>query len=116
MCKAVYSCRAQTVCFRYSNGQPLPAYAGDRSYPDLSSFIENQSTLYARGQLVDSNEEKEVVLSGFGRPNPEGKVLEVDEGSLDVLIGNGPVLVEFFAPWCSQSVFTVPVLSLCSLP
>lgn len=88
--------------FRYSNGQPLPPYSGDRSYPDLSKWIDEQSTLYARGQLLESNEEKEVVLSGFGRPNPEGKVLEVDEGGLDVLVGNGPVLVEFYAPRCAQ--------------
>ena len=86
----------------YSNGQALPAYAGDRSYSDLSEWIEDQSTLYARGQLLESNEEKEVVLSGFGRPNPEGKVLEVDERSLDVLTGNGPVMVEYYAPWCGQ--------------
>ena len=86
----------------YANGQILPAYAGDRSYPDLSQWIEDQSTLYARGQLLESSEEKGVVLSGFGRPNPEGKVLEIDERSLGVLLGNGPVMVEYYAPWCGQ--------------
>ncbi|ORY27667.1 thioredoxin-like protein [Naematelia encephala] len=86
----------------YSNGQPLPAYSGDRSYDDLAKLIDDQSTLYARGQLLDSKAEQEVVSSGFGRPNPEGKVLEVDESGLEVLIGNGPVLVDFFAPWCAH--------------
>ena len=90
-----------------SNGQPLPAYSGDRSYSDLSNWIDEQSTLYARGQLLESNEEKEVVMSGFGRPNPEGKVLEVDEGGLDVLVRNGPVMVEYYAPWCAQWVYLI---------
>ena len=43
-----------------------------------------------------------MVLTGFGRPNPDGKVLEVDEASLEMLIANGPVLAEFYAPWCGQ--------------
>jgi thiol-disulfide isomerase/thioredoxin len=78
-------------------------YTGDRSLADLSRWIDEQSTLYARGQLVTGDRhEEEIVLSGFGRPNPDGKVLEVDEAGLDVVVGNGPVLVEFFAPWCGQ--------------
>jgi thiol-disulfide isomerase/thioredoxin len=89
---------------RYSDGVPLQPYKGDRSYADLSKYIEEQSTLYARGQpgTVQSSQDAEVVSSGFGRPNTEGKVLEVGERELTVLKENGPILVEFFAPWCGQ--------------
>jgi thiol-disulfide isomerase/thioredoxin len=94
--------REAYVC-RYSDGQLLSQYTGDRTYNDISTWIDEQSTLYARGQLLAGDQHEEQVLSsGFGRPNPEGKVLEVDEAGLDVLIGNGPVLVDFFAPWCGQ--------------
>lgn len=87
----------------YSDGQALPPYNGDRSYEDLTRWVDEQSTSYARGQLsAHDQHEEEVVLSGFGRPNPEGKVLDVDEAGLDLMKGNGAVLVKYYAPWCGQ--------------
>lgn len=81
----------------------MSMYTGDRSHASLSKYIDEQAMLYARGQLLakDSTEES-VVSSGFGLPNPDGKVLEVDEKELEVLKNNGDVLVEYFAPWCGQ--------------
>ena len=35
-------------------------------------------------------------------PNPEGMVVEADAEILEAMKASGPVLVEFYAPWCPQ--------------
>jgi thiol:disulfide interchange protein len=46
--------------------------------------------------------EPDVVSAPRTKPNPEGRVVEVDELELDKIIRQGPVLVDFYAPWCGQ--------------
>lgn len=41
-------------------------------------------------------------VSSRSQPNPEGRVMEVDDKGLDAMIRQGPVLVDFYAPWCGQ--------------
>jgi thiol-disulfide isomerase/thioredoxin len=92
------------LTLRYTDGVPSP-YSGDRSPDDLSKYIEEHSSIYARAQLpVAPSEPQEVASSGFHRPNPDGVVVEVDEAGLEKATGEGAVLVDFYAPWCSQCV------------
>jgi hypothetical protein len=89
----------------YSDGQLIGPYSGDRAYAPLSAYIEEQAIPYARGGSVpgqSSSQSEEIISSVTGRPNPEGKVLEVDEAGLATIEGNGPVMIEYYAPWCGQ--------------
>jgi hypothetical protein len=83
----------------------MPAFEGERTLVELGKYIDEQATAYARGKALnsDENDAQDVFSSGFGRPNPDGKVIEVTEATLDVLKSNGPVLLDFYAPWCTQS-------------
>lgn len=94
--------REPSLTHSYSDGHSTP-YSGDRSLADLSRFIDEQSSTYARALLPNApSQAQEVVASGFHRPNPEGQVAEVDEVELERLIAEGPVLADFYAPWCGQ--------------
>jgi thioredoxin-like negative regulator of GroEL len=84
----------------YKDGQPTQ-YSGERTYEKLEEFIETHSSEYARTQLPMAPSEPDGSVSRT-KPNPEGRVMEVDEKELDVFTRQGPVLVDFYAPWCSQ--------------
>jgi hypothetical protein len=87
---------------RYSNGKLVePNYSGDRSYDDLNKFIEDESAKYASTQLLKAPADDEAVFT-TARPNLDGKILELGEDELKEIKGKGPVLVEYFAPWCGQ--------------
>ncbi len=59
--------------------------------------------MYAHGQLSQSEEAQDGGdVAGQRRPNPAGNVADVDEAGLEALKQSGPVLVDFFAPWCPQ--------------
>jgi hypothetical protein len=88
---------------RYENGKLLKTYSGDRSYDHLSSFIDEHAQEYAAKQLEPRNpEDGAEAIFKASRPNPDGKVANVDEAGLKALRDQGGVLVEYFAPWCGQ--------------
>jgi thioredoxin-like negative regulator of GroEL len=87
--------------YRYKDGQPTQ-YSGERSYEKLEEFIDTHSSEYAQAQLPMAPSEPDVVSAPRTKPNPEGRVMEVDELELDKFIRQGPVLVDFYAPWCGQ--------------
>ncbi len=89
----------------YADGKEIGEYKEDRAYPILDAWIEEKALAYVRGELgktVDEGEQEEQRPTQLSRPNPEGKVVEVDEAGLEALKANGPVFVDFFAPWCGQ--------------
>jgi hypothetical protein len=89
----------------YADGKEIGEYKEDRAYPILDAWIEEKALAYVRGELgkaTDEGEPEEQRPTQLSRPNPEGKVVEVDEAGLEALKANGPVFVDFFAPWCGQ--------------
>ncbi|WWD16839.1 protein disulfide-isomerase domain [Kwoniella shandongensis] len=84
----------------YSDGKPLPHYGGDRSYADLSKYIDEHSSNYAQDVMKVAQVDAEGTSGVYA--NPEGKIAEVDEIGLEALRSAGPVLTEFFAPWCGH--------------
>ncbi|AFR98909.2 protein disulfide-isomerase domain [Cryptococcus neoformans C23] len=84
----------------YTDGKPSPHYTGGRSYEELSNYIDEHAHTYAETILDPAGQSKEALL--IGPANLEGKVQEVDERGLDALKAEGPVLVEYFAPWCGH--------------
>ncbi|WVO14772.1 protein disulfide-isomerase domain [Cryptococcus depauperatus] len=83
----------------YTDGVPSPYYSGDRSYGDLAKYIEEHSTAYAENLLGPINQQD---LLNSSNPNPDGRVLEADEQALEKLKADGPVLAEYYAPWCGH--------------
>ncbi|KAK8861263.1 protein disulfide-isomerase domain [Kwoniella newhampshirensis] len=84
----------------YIDGVPQPHYSGDRSHADLSAYIDEHSSTYSQEAMKDAEENAEGAGSRFA--NPVGKIAEVDELGLEALRSSGPVLTEFFAPWCGH--------------
>ncbi|WVQ77445.1 protein disulfide-isomerase domain [Cryptococcus sp. DSM 104548] len=83
----------------YVDGKPSPHYAGDRSYEDLSKYIHEHSSNYAEQLLLQSSTEQGTLS---GRANEEGLVKDVSPAELEMLKQEGPVLTEYFAPWCGH--------------
>lgn len=71
---------------------------------DVSSQKKNK----ASPKKIERKEDQDFVVqtgsasSNTGAINQEGKVVELTESSFDTLVGSGPWLVEFFAPWCGH--------------
>ena len=79
----------------------MTPYNGDRTFEDLSKYIEEQSLTYAHEQL-QSNEQAVEESTTLATSNPEGKVVELDGDGFAAMRLAGPVLVDFYAPWCPQ--------------
>ncbi|ORX36460.1 thioredoxin-like protein [Kockovaella imperatae] len=83
----------------YSDGTALSSYTGDRSFEDLSRFIEQHSATYVQDHLKATETGSEQNSSASSH-NQDGKVVETDGDGLVALKSAGPVLVDFYAPWC----------------
>ncbi|KAL1410129.1 hypothetical protein Q8F55_004132 [Vanrija albida] len=90
----------------YIDGKMVTEFTSSREFDDVQDFIEKHALNYARNTVMggsdDSDNDTPLKSSEFKRTNPSGEVQEVDEAGFNELKSQGPVLVEFYAPWCSH--------------
>lgn len=82
----------------YVDGKDMGEFPPEKRYYDqLTNYIAEESDKYARSLKVDTGSDG----SASSGPNAAGLVQEVDDEGLDKLREEGPVIVKFFAPWCT---------------
>lgn len=80
----------------------MDEFKEDRLYDFLSKWIDDQAVAYARTIVLGTEDEDTTNNAPYRRPNPDGKVVEVNEEQLKAYKEEGPVFVDFYAPWCGQ--------------
>lgn len=89
--------------YSWQDSEVVAAYEGDRSFNDLSAFVDNLSNNYARSLVLSPASAEEATYSGA--TNPDGEVLQLNPESFKKIKNSGDVaFIEFFAPWCGQCV------------
>lgn len=90
----------------YADGKFIKEFKDARDFELLTKFINDNTEAYSQGRLgksaEDLEEEESRAINIKPPPNLEGKVVEVDEAGLAKLKEEGPVFVDFFAPWCTH--------------
>lgn len=79
----------------HQDGKRVGVYDGDRSYEDLTRYINDHVRDYVENSRRDSHSIAEA-------PNQSGEVQILDSSTFSGLISEGPVFVKFFAPWCGH--------------
>lgn len=93
----------------YIDGQRISEYKLDRNYDFVRKWIEEEANKYARTIVLGTDEEGDTTENAtpVAVPNTKGKVVEVSPQELRKVKEEGPVFVDFYAPWCPQYVTAV---------
>lgn len=87
----------------YADGKFVGEFNKVRDYNLLVEYIRDNVEQYTEGKLgKEEGEAVEDTPKSFYRPNAKGQVVEVDATSLARFKSEGPVFVDFFAPWCGH--------------
>lgn len=90
--KLFLPCNLSRYLHRHQDGKRVGVYDGDRSYDDLTRYINDHVRDYVENSRRDSHSIAEA-------PNQSGEVQILDSSTFSGLISEGPVFVKFFAPW-----------------
>jgi hypothetical protein len=67
-------------------------YNGDRSFEDVSEYIDEHVREFARRAMTSGSPSPIV-------PNPLGRVLQLTDNTFSAATAEGPIFVKMFAPW-----------------
>lgn len=82
----------------------MSEYKKDRNYDWVRQWIEEESNNYARSIVLGLGTDADDTADSTHliRQNPKGKVMDVTPQELQKYKNEGPVFVDYYAPWCTQ--------------
>ncbi|CAE6396609.1 unnamed protein product [Rhizoctonia solani] len=81
----------------FKEGKKIEEYSGDRTYDDLSSWVDKRVADYAQSSTSTLSSTPSTT-----NLNPNGDVLVLTPETFGKSLSDGPIFIKFYAPWCGH--------------